>query len=235
MCALMGERAAVWMRRENAASFGLCGVFLVSSLEGDVMTITDGIWLGVGLGVLLYVAVAYNRFIRQRNQVLNAFAQIDVQLKRRYDLVPNLVEVARQYMQHERETLEAVTRARQQASVAAGRLQGGPATAEASVGASWMAADAALSGALGRLMVVAEAYPELKADARMAELSEELHSTENRIGYARQSYNDVVLRFNNSVEQFPANLVARLFNFQTRAMLEATESAEERRAPRVQF
>jgi LemA protein len=201
------------------------------------MSIAEGIVLGVLIALGLYVAVAYNRFVRQRNQIQNAFAQIDVQLKRRYDLIPNLVEVARQYMQHERDTLEGVTLARQQASAAASRLQSGKANAniDAGSGASWMTADAALNGALGRLMVVAEAYPELKADARMAELSEELHSTENRIGYARQSYNDMVLRFNNSVEQFPANVVAKLFSFQTRPMLEATESAQERRAPRVQF
>lgn len=200
---------------------------------------TTGIWIGLFLGLGVYVVVVYNRFIQQRNQMSNALAQIDVQLKRRYDLVPNLVEVARKYMQHERDTLEAVTRARQQASAAASRLQGtaagGTTGGDVGAGASWMAADAALSGALGRLMMVAEAYPELKADQTMRELSEELNSTENRIGYARQSYNDVVLRFNNSVEQFPANVVAKLFSFKAAEMLQSTESAEERRAPRVQF
>lgn len=179
------------------------------------------------------VIVIYNRLVRLRNAIANAFAQIDVQLKRRYDLIPNLVETARKYLQHERDTLEAVTAARNQATAAAtaARRDPGAAASMAALGA----AEGMLGSALGRLMVVAEAYPELKADQTMRELSEELTSTENRVGFARQAYNDAVLDFNDGAGQFPANLVAGIFGFAPAAMLQSTRSDEERQAPRVQF
>ena len=179
------------------------------------------------------VIVIYNRLVRLRNAIANAFAQIDVQLKRRYDLIPNLVETARKYLQHERDTLEAVTAARNQASAAAtaARRDPGAAASMAALGA----AEGMLGSALGRLMVVAEAYPELKADQTMRELSEELTSTENRVGFARQAYNDAVLDFNDGAGQFPANVVAGVFGFAPAAMLQSTRSDEERQAPRVQF
>ncbi|HEY0886905.1 MAG TPA: LemA family protein [Ramlibacter sp.] len=179
------------------------------------------------------VIVIYNRLVRLRNALANAFAQIDVQLKRRYDLIPNLVETARKYLQHERDTLEAVTAARNQASAAAtaARRDPGVAASMAALGA----AEGALGSALGRLMMVAEAYPELKADQTMRELSEELTSTENRVGFARQAYNDAVLDFNDGAGQFPANVVAGIFGFAPAGMLQSTRSDEERQAPRVQF
>jgi LemA protein len=179
------------------------------------------------------VIVIYNRLVRLRNAIANAFAQIDVQLKRRYDLIPNLVEIARKYLQHERETLEAVTAARNQAYAAADAARRNPAGAQAM--AALGAAEQHLGGALGRLMAVAEAYPELKADRTMRELSEELTSTENRVGFSRQAYNDAVLDFNNGAAQFPANLIAGVFGFAPAAMLQATQSAAERQAPAVRF
>ncbi|HKB53245.1 MAG TPA: LemA family protein, partial [Ramlibacter sp.] len=165
-------------------------------------------WIVVAAAALAAI-VAYNRLVRLRNAIANAFAQIDVQLKRRYDLIPNLVETARKYLQHERETLEAVTAARNQAFAAAGLARRNP-TGAAPV-AALGEAETVLGGALGRLMAVAEAYPELKADRTMRELSEELTSTENRVGFARQAYNDAVLDFNNGAGQFPANLIAGVF------------------------
>jgi LemA protein len=179
------------------------------------------------------VIVIYNRLVRLRNAAANAYAQIDVQLKRRYDLIPNLVEVARGYLQHERETLEAVTAARNQAFAAAGVARRNPTGAESI--AALDAAEQQLGGALGRLMAVAESYPELKADRQMRELSEELTSTENRVGFSRQAYNDAVLDFNDGVGQFPANLIAGVFGFAPAAMLQATQSAAEREAPAVRF
>lgn len=191
----------------------------------------------IGWVFLALVAIAgivtYNRLVRLRNAIANAFAQIDVQLKRRYDLIPNLVETARKYMQHERETLEAVTAARNQALAAAGLARQAPASAAPVVALG--AAEGVLGGALGRLMAVAESYPQLKADQTMRELSEELTSTENRVGFARQAYNDTVLDFNNGAGQFPASLVAGLFGFGQAAMLQSTQSAEERQAPQVRF
>lgn len=179
------------------------------------------------------VIVIYNRLVRLRNAIANAFAQIDVQLKRRYDLIPNLVETARKYLQHERDTLEAVTAARNQASAAAVAARRDPVAAASMTALG--AAEGVLGSALGRLMMVAEAYPELKADQTMRELSEELTSTENRVGFARQAYNDAVLDFNDGAGQFPANLVAGVFGFAPAAMLQSTRSDEERQAPRVQF
>ena len=197
------------------------------------MQTTDWFWIAAAVVVGLYAITVYNHLVRLRNAMANAFAQIDVQLKRRYDLVPNLVEVARKYMQHERETLEAVIAARNQARTAATQAKAHPELAAGMLALG--SAEGVLGGALGRLMAVAEAYPELKADQTMRELSEELQSTENRIGFARQAFNDAVLVFNDRAGQFPANLVAKVLGFAQAAMLESTESPEERKAPRVQF
>lgn len=183
--------------------------------------------------LLVWVVAVYNRLRTHQNQVENAFAQIDVQLKRRHDLIPNLVEVARGYMQHEAQTLEAVIRARGEAVSAADRARQSPGKAQA-MGAL-MAAEQVLGGQMGRLMALAEAYPTLKADARMQQLSEEITSTENRIGFARQAYNDGVLDFNNQAGQFPDLIVARLAGFVHMDMLASTQNEQERAAPKVKF
>jgi LemA protein len=186
------------------------------------------------LAMLLFWAVgAYNRLVRLRNTIANAFGQIDVQLKRRYDLIPNLVEVAKKYLQHEQATLEAVIAARNQARSASDAVRSRPAKAEGIVALA--AAEQALSGSLTQLFAVAEAYPDLKADQTIRELSEELTSTENKVGFSRQAYNDAVLDYNNAQGQFPALLIARLFGFAPSAMLQATESAAERQTLRVQM
>ena len=189
--------------------------------------------LGLVLVIALWAVGVYNRLRTQKNQVENAFAQIDVQLKRRYDLIPNLVEVARGYMQHEASTLEAVTRARNQAVAASDALRSHARDGKAL--AAFSAAEQALGGDLGRLMVTVEAYPDLKADAQMQSLSEEIASTENRIGFARQAFNDQVLAFNDRASQFPDLIVARLLGFAHMGMLESTTSAQERTAPQVRF
>ena len=185
----------------------------------------------VVLGV--WAVAVYNRLRTNKNQVENAYAQIDVQLKRRHDLIPNLVEVARGYMQHEAQTLEAVIRARGDAVSAADKARLSPGQG-AAMGAL-MSAEQVLGGQVGRLMALAEAYPTLKADARMQQLSEEITSTENRIGFARQAYNDQVLDFNNEVGQFPDLVVARLAGFAHMGMLESTQSEQERAVPQVKF
>ncbi|MDP1692197.1 MAG: LemA family protein [Burkholderiaceae bacterium] len=179
----------------------------------------------------LWLLAAYNRLVRSRNEIANAFAQIDVQLKRRYDLIPNLVEVARKYVQHERDTLEAVIAARNTAKSAGDAARAKPADA-ARIGAL-AGAEGALAGAMKQLAVVVEAYPELKADATLRELSEELGHTENRIAFARQAFNDSVLDYNNAAQQAPTNIVAGLFSFKQAALLEATSSDAERSAVRV--
>lgn len=193
-------------------------------------------WIVVAAAVAvlgLWAAAVYNRLQQLRNRVHNAFAQIDVELKRRYDLIPNLVEVARGYMAHEASTLEAVTRARGQAMQAAGyaRSHPGSSTAMAALASS----EAELGGSLGRLMVLTEAYPGLKADAQMRSLSEEIASTENRLGFARQAYNDQILEFNDSASNFPDVLLARVLGFAHMEMLASTQSAAERQAPQVRF
>ena len=197
------------------------------------MSVAAWIVLGLVVVVVLWAVSAYNRLVELRNRIANAFGQIDVQLKRRYDLIPNLVEVARGYLQHEASTLEAVIQARSQAQGAAAAARVAPTNAGA-VGALAVA-EGALGASLGRLMVVSERYPELKADATMQSLSEELASTENRVGFARQAFNDQVLEFNNAAQQFPTLIVARLANFTPAAMLESTRSEEERAAPQVKF
>lgn len=197
------------------------------------MSPVSWILLAAVLLVVFWAIGAFNRLTRLRNAIANAFGQIDVQLKRRYDLIPNLVEVARKYLAHEAQTLEAVIAARNQARSAEQSAAASPLNAGA-IGAL-AGAEQVLGGALGRLMAVAEAYPELKADQTMRELSEELTSTENRIGFARQAYNDHVLEFNDAAAQFPTLIIARLFNFQTQSMLAATTSEAERQPVKVSF
>jgi LemA protein len=187
----------------------------------------------IAAAIVAWALAAYNRLVRRRNEIGNAFAQIDVQLKRRYDLIPNLVETARKYVQHERETLEAVTAARNTARAAADAARGRP-TDSGRIGAL-AGAEAALGGALARLMAVVESYPELKADATLRELNEELTHTENRVAFARQAFNDTVLDYNNTAQQAPANLVASLLGFHTAAPLQATTSEVEREAVRVKL
>ncbi len=196
------------------------------------MTLTWGLLIVIAV-LLLWGVPIYNRLVQLRNRIANAFGQIDVQLKRRHDLVPNLVEVARAYLAHEAATLEAVIRARGLAQAAAATARAQPANA-ASIQALAVA-EGALGGSLGRLMAVAESYPDLKADASMKSLSEELTSTENRLGFARQAYNDQVLDFNNEATQFPDLIVARLLGFVPAAMLQATGNEAERAAPQVRF
>ncbi|MDQ3287693.1 MAG: LemA family protein [Pseudomonadota bacterium] len=187
------------------------------------------------VAVLVVWGVAiYNRLVTARNAFKNAFAQIDVQLQRRFDLIPNLVETAKAYLSHERETLEAVVNAR-------GAAQAGLSAAKASPGdpaamAELAKTQGALNGALGRLMVVVEAYPDLKANQNMMQLTEELTSTENKVAFARQAYNDAVMDYNNRREVFPSSVVANAFNFQPAALLDIpAEKAEVREAPKVQF
>ncbi|MBD9391880.1 LemA family protein [Acidovorax sp. ACV01] len=197
------------------------------------MSATAWIVLGLAAVLVVWAVIVYNRLVQLRNRIANAFGQIDVQLKRRHDLVPNLVEVAKGYLSHEAATLEAVIKARGQAQGAAAAVRAEPGSANA-MGAL-AAAEGVLGSSLGRLMVVAEAYPELKADATMQSLSEELTSTENRLGFARQAYNDQALEFNDAAAQFPDLVVARLLGFPTVPMLESTRSEEERTAPQVRF
>jgi LemA protein len=195
------------------------------------------------MGFLIFIAIvavivfwaigAYNRLVRLRNQFKNAFAQIDVQLKRRYDLIPNLVETAKAYMKHERETLEAVIRARNSAVSANQAAAADPGSAAAIAGLT--VAEGALTGALGKLFALAEAYPDLKANQNMMQLTEELTGTENKISFARQAFNDAVMTFNTAVQQFPTNILASIFSFTPAELLAATESAEERKAVKVQF
>jgi len=179
-----------------------------------------------------FLVSAYNRLVSLRNRFQNAFAQIDVQLKRRYDLIPNLVETAKGYIKHERGTLEAVTAARNLAASANARAAQRPGDEAAMKELS--GAEAALAGTLSRLLAVAEAYPDLKANQTMLSLMEELTSTENKVAFARQAYNDAVMVYNTGREVFPTNLVAGAFNF-TRAELFVIESPAEKQAPKVSF
>ena len=183
------------------------------------------IFLIIPLIIIAIIVVAfigiYNSLVRLRNQVRNAWSQIDVQLKRRHDLIPNLVETAKGYMQHERQTLENITEARSRAMKAESVGQRSQAEGE-------------LSGALSRFLVVVENYPDLKANQNFLSLQEELTSTENRIGYARQSYNDQVLFYNNKIQMFPSNIVAGMFSFTSEEFFEI-EDQGEREVPRVDF
>jgi LemA protein len=194
-----------------------------------------GLWILLAIIVILVVwaVTIYNGLVALRNRFKNAFAQIDVQLKRRYDLIPNLVETAKGYIKHERETLEAVIKARNFAQGAAQAAAAAPGNPAAMQGLAQ--AEGALTGVLGRLLAVAEAYPDLKANQNMLALQEELSSTENKIAFSRQAYNDSVMEYNTRRESFPGNVFAGAFGFGAAEMLQATESAEERRAPKVAF
>ena len=183
--------------------------------------------------IVFWAVGAYNRLVSLRNRFKNAFAQIDVQLKRRYDLIPNLVETAKAYMKHERETLENVIRARNTAVTANAAAAANPGSAAAIQGLT--AAEGALSGALSKLFALAEAYPDLKANQNMMQLTEELTGTENKISFARQSFNDSVMTYNTAAQQFPTNVIAGMFTFAPAELLQATENEEERQAVRVQF
>ena len=184
------------------------------------------------VGVIAWIIGIYNRLVTARNGFKNAFAQIDVQLTRRYDLIPNLVETAKGYLKHERDTLEAVISARN--SALAGLKAAAADPGSASAVSQLAGADAGLSGALGRLFAVAEAYPDLKANSNMMQLSEELTSTENRVAFARQAFNDAVMSYNNAREIFPNSLIAGSFNFEAARMLDAP-AAEKREPPKVSF
>ncbi len=197
------------------------------------MSVLQWVLLLAALLIFFWAVGAYNRLVRLRNGIENAFGQIDVQLKRRHDLIPNLVEVARKYLEHESQTLEAVIAARNQARSAEQAASGAP--LNPALISTLSGAEQMLGGALGRLMAVVEDYPELKADQNMRELSEELSSTENRIGFARQAYNDQANDYNDAAQQFPTLIVARLFNFQPQSMLESTTSEAERQPVKVQF
>jgi LemA protein len=190
------------------------------------------IFLGIIAAIIFWVIGIYNRLVNERNRVRNAFAQIDVQLTRRYDLIPNLVEAVKGYMKHERETLEAVIQARNNAVSNLDAAKADPANAEAmkKLGAS----EGALGSALGRLFALSESYPDLKANQNMMQLQEELASTENKVAFSRQAFNDAVLGYNNSAENFPNNVIAGFFSFKLASFLEI-ESEEKRDVPDVSF
>ncbi len=199
---------------------------------GIIALIIVGAFLGFCFVVFMWGVSVYNKLVKMRGRYKNAFAQIDVQLKRRYDLIPNLVEVCKGFMQHEHDTLEAVIRARGAAVGANTQAAANPGD-RASM-EKLAAAESGLSGALGRLLVVSEAYPQLQANRNMLSLQEELTSTENKIGFARQHYNDSVTKYNTLREEFPSNIVAGVFNFGEATLFELTEQAQ-REAPKVSF
>jgi LemA protein len=197
------------------------------------MGVGGWIFLAIVVALVIWAIVIYNGLVALRNRFKNAFAQIDVQLKRRYDLIPNLVEAVKGYLQHERQTLDAVVQARGNAVVAAQRAAAAPGDPAAMQGLAQ--AEGALGGALGRLLAVFEAYPDLKANQNVLALQEELTSTENKIAFARQAYNDSVMQYNTKRESFPDNIFAGMFQFTAAELLAATESAEERQLPRVKL
>jgi LemA protein len=190
------------------------------------------IFLAIIAAIVFWAISIYNRLINERNRVRNAFAQIDVQLTRRHDLIPNLVEAVKGYMKHERETLEAVIKARNAAASALDAAKADPANAKAiqELGAS----EGALGAVLGRLFALSEAYPDLKANQNMMQFQEELSSTENKVAFSRQAFNDAVMTYNNTAENFPNNVVANMFNFELASFLEI-ESEEMREVPEVSF
>jgi LemA protein len=187
--------------------------------------------LGVVIVIVIWAIAINNQLVTLRNRFKNAYAQIDVQLRRRYDLIPNFVESVKGYLEHERETLDAVVQARASALSAAQRAAAAPGEAPAMQGLAQ--AEGALGGALGRLLAVFESYPELKASESVSALQEELSSTENKIAFARQAYNDSVMQYNTKRESFPDNTFAGLLGFAPAELLEATQSAEQRAAPKV--
>lgn len=190
------------------------------------------IFLAIIAAVVVWAISIYNRLVNERNRVKNAFAQIDVQLTRRYDLIPNLVEMVKGYMKHERETLQAVISARNSASSSLQAAKADPANARTmqELGAS----EGALTSALGRLFALSEAYPDLKANQNMMQLQEELASTENKVAFSRQAFNDTVLQYNNSAQNFPNNVIARFFGFDLASFLEI-DTVEKRAVPEISF
>lgn len=196
------------------------------------MFISLAVIAGIGLILLMWVVSLYNGLVAARNRYKNGFAQIDVQLKRRYDLIPNLVETAKGYMKHERETLEAVIAARNAASNARAQVAANPGDAQAVAGLN--SAEAGLTQVMTRFMMLQEAYPDLKANTNMMQLTEELTSTENRIAFARQAYNDSVMDYNNKREMFPSSIIAGMFNFTAAQMFEVKNEAE-REGVKVSF
>ena len=220
---------------KKRSGYKITVMFAVSRGKGVYMSggqIALIIVLGIVILLFLFIVGIYNKLVTLRNRFKNAFAQIDVQLKRRYDLIPNLVETAKAYMKHERETLEAVIQARNQASAANQKAAANPSDAGAMQGL--LGAEAMLGGALGRLLVTVERYPDLKANQNMSQLMEELTTTENKISFARQAYNDAVTLFNTTRETFPNVLIAGPFGF-TQAVLFEVKSEQEREAPKVSF
>lgn len=193
---------------------------------------TGTVLLILFVGLILFAISLYNRLIAARNGYKNAFAQIDVQLTRRHDLIPNLVETAKGYMAHERETLEAVINARNAAVSGLSNAKADPSNPEAMKELGQ--AEQGLSGALGRLFALSESYPDLKANENMMQLSEELTTTENKVSFARQAFNDAVMLYNNLCEQFPNNFIANWFSFKTAEMLEIEEESMKR-VPKVEF
>lgn len=196
------------------------------------------LYIGLGVVLVLFIVLAmwamgvFNGLVKLRNRYENAFSQIDVQLKRRHDLIPNLVNVAKGYMEHEKDTLEAVIQARNQAISASNAAATKPGD-EAAMN-QLASAESNLNGAIGRLLMIAESYPDLKANENMLALQEELTSTENKVSFARQAYNDAVTVYNTTREQFPANMIAGMFGFQN-AQLFVVDEAAEREAPKVEF
>jgi len=190
------------------------------------------VFLGAVVLAILFLVGIYNGLVTLRNRFKNAFAQIDVQLKRRYDLIPNLVETAKGYMKHEKETLEAVINARNQAMSAANSAASDPSAAGAIQGLA--GAEGALTGAMGRMFALMESYPDLKANENMLSLQEELTSTENKVAFARQAYNDAVTAYNTSREKFPNVMIANTMGFAAAELFEI-EVEEQREAPKVQF
>lgn len=198
------------------------------------MDVTSIVTLVVIVAIAFYVVSIFNRLVELRNRFKNAFAQIEVQLKRRYDLIPNLVETAKGYIKHERETLEAVIQARNAAAGGLGRAHDNP--GDASAINSLNQAEGNLAGAMGRLNVVMEAYPDLKANQNMMQLSEELASTENKVAFARQGFNDAVMEYNTFKQSFPQNLLAGMFGHaQDATLLEFEDHAQIQAAPKVSF
>jgi LemA protein len=202
-------------------------VFALSTIAGVLIGIGALIVVGA-----LYAVNVFNTLITLRNRFKNAFSQIDVQLKRRYDLIPNLIEVAKGYMAHERETLEAVVNARNQAVTAQQKAAASPGDPAAMRGLS--VAEGQVSGVLGRLFALAESYPDLKANQNMLALQEELTSTENKVAFSRQAFNDAVMAYNTQREVFPASMIATLAGFLPAQLFEI-ETPKEREAPRVSF
>jgi LemA protein len=190
------------------------------------------VFLAIIVAVILYAVGIYNALVNFRNRVKNAFAQIDVQLTRRYDLIPNLIEAVKGYMKHERETLEAVINARNAAMSSLDAAKADPSNGDAIMKLG--AAEGLLGGALGRLFALSEAYPDLKANQNMMQFQEELTATENKVAFSRQAFNDAVLAYNNKAENFPNNIIAGMFRFELASFLEI-QSEEKREVPEVSF